>query len=37
MLVERLDWPISSVIKHFCVVFVKPPAERAVMAPAPPS
>jgi hypothetical protein len=24
MLVKRLNWPISSVIKHFCIVFVKP-------------
>jgi SAM-dependent methyltransferase len=23
-LAERLDWPISSLIKHFCVVFLKP-------------
>jgi SAM-dependent methyltransferase len=28
MLVKRLNWPISSVIKHFCIVFVKPPGRE---------
>jgi len=30
-LAERVDWPISSVIKHFCIVFVKPLRSAATM------